>query len=171
MSTPTKRRSLMALGMLLLVVLFGAYFLGLFELKAPSAFIPSAGNATADEADAAAVHTGLDPAEVVQRFYDGWLEYGRFNGSPAASEYYQEGGFFSAAGLARLESQRGPQGWPADPVLCAQDLPEAVTVQSASVDGDSASVLAVTSWDTRLGVDLVQVGGEWLIDSITCLGR
>lgn len=166
MSTPTKRFSVLALG-LLLIVIFGACATGTLEIG-PAAPQEDPGQVSMQETE---ILASFEPGEVVQNFYNDWLDYGRYTGNPLFDEHYKTSSYLSESGIARLEAEKGPQGWLADPVLCAQDLPESVTVESSTVEGDKASVLAVTSWDTRLGVDLVKVDQIWQIDSITCLGR
>ncbi len=56
-----------------------------------------------------------------------------------------------------------------DPFLCAQDIPDSVTVDEATISGDTASVAVHTSFAGHaFQVDLKLVDGQWKISDIIC---
>jgi hypothetical protein len=109
--------------------------------------------------------------DLVKEFYQMWIDYANQTGNPLVDELYKTGDYLTENGIARLEANKTADGWMADPVMCAQDVPQSVEVEASSVDGERANVRMLTAWGTRLGIDLVQVKGIWKIEAITCLGR
>jgi hypothetical protein len=54
------------------------------------------------------------------------------------------------------------------PILCAQTIPETVTVGEATISGDTADVLVSTSFGTKFTVALVMWDGKWRMCDIGC---
>jgi hypothetical protein len=107
-----------------------------------------------------------NPSQVIKAFYEAWISHPE---NPLAAEYYKTSGAFTPAGIANLESNKFDGMWMADPVLCAQDTPNSIEVSEAQINGSSASVHVITSFGTKIGVDLVQDGGLWKINALSCL--
>jgi hypothetical protein len=59
---------------------------------------------------------------------------------------------------------------PADPVVCAQDIPSAFEVREVALDGDRAAITVRTNLGTQISVALEQVNGAWRISQVRCLG-
>lgn len=122
----------------------------------------------------------LTPEDVAHSFYTrhlGWLVPGSESFvNPMVAKTYQHDPLLTEeyvaeidALLAAWEAEFG--GYMADPFLCAQDVPTGFTVEEArySDDGQNADVVVRTSFANHaLTLDVVQRGGEWLIDGITC---
>jgi hypothetical protein len=148
--------------------LFKAFMMLAFLLVACQ---PAPGSPAVEPGSSPEASEFAGPEDLVAGLYSAWLEYARLTGNPLVDEVYKSGGYFTPGGIARLEANKTASGWAADPVLCAQDIPENVSVESSEITGDSAAVRVVTSWGTKMGLDLIRVEGNWKIDAITCLGR
>jgi hypothetical protein len=106
------------------------------------------------------------PAEqVVQEFYD-W--YSTYPGNPIVSGAYQEHPAVGESLVKTIEEAR-KDGLMADPIICAQDIPDSFTVWEAVVDGSTARVHVLSSWaGHELDVELQPSGGEWVINRVIC---
>jgi hypothetical protein len=102
------------------------------------------------------------PEQVVQQFYNWYLDE-----RESAPKDARQSGVLTADLSGRIEASR-LSGEPVN-FVCAQDFPENVTVGSASLEGDQASVPVETSWGGRLEIRLLASEGEWLIDEVQCL--
>lgn len=109
------------------------------------------------------------PAEqVVQEFYDWYISY---PGHPIVSGAYAEHALVGEDLVNTVEKDR-EDGLIADPILCAQDIPNSVTAGEAVVDGSTARVHVTTSWEGHeLDVELQAVDGEWKISKVICKAR
>jgi hypothetical protein len=109
----------------------------------------------------------MAPDEVVESFYNWLLEY---PGNPISSGDYQSSPFLTAEYLDQIEQElSGNRPGGVDPFLCAQDVPEKVSVQPAVLDDSQASVRVFTSFEGHsFIVRLAQKEREWKITGITC---
>ncbi len=120
------------------------------------------------------------PEEVVQAFYDWYLAYFRdpvtheFR-NPIGEAVYRTSVYLSADFVQRLDdliaSNQDKYGFmPADPFICAQDIPEYIQVEDTTVvSGREAHFVVGSSFPNHhFTVDLLQIDGEWRIDDIHC---
>ena len=91
-------------------------------------------------------------------------------GNPLVDGTYKERAELSPNFVGSLDAMvSDPVGMPADPLLCAQDVPESFETGEATVAGDSATVPVTTSFSGHgFTVVLVQSDGAWLIDGVDC---
>jgi len=117
---------------------------------------------------------GAAPEQVVESFYDWYLGY---PGNALADGAYRSGGPLTEEFVEKVDAivasfDRG--GY--DPFLCAQDFPEDLVIDRATVSGNQARVIVHQSWNdgTEYGVvrsvavELQQIGGWWMITDIIC---
>lgn len=134
------------LGTLVVVVVVGA---------AAPAVLPRLGSA----------ETVATPAARVQAFYDWYIDLPmeEIRDGYANTEFVTEGF------IEKVETIRATfDGGGYDVVLQAQDIPTSVTVTAETVTGDRATVELSTSFEGhRLQVELVKVGGKWMIDDVS----
>ncbi|MGD9029403.1 MAG: DUF3828 domain-containing protein [Anaerolineae bacterium] len=114
------------------------------------------------------------PEEVVESFYDWYLQYpGNViaDGAHRSSQYLTEGFVEKVdAGVASFEKG----GY--DPFLCAQDVPGDLIVGEAEVSGNQARVTVQEVWNPgtefefvkEVVVELEMMGGGWTIANIIC---
>jgi hypothetical protein len=108
----------------------------------------------------------LSPEEVVEGFYNWYLEYpgnptqGAYRSSPFLTEALMDRTAQTVAGFVM-------GGF--DPFLCAQDSPEKIYVDAAEISGDSARIKVTSSFQGHeFRVQLIQEDGEWKIDQVLC---
>ena len=101
---------------------------------------------------------------IVQGFYDDYLGY---PGNPLVSRAYQQSRFLAQDFVEELDALLD-KGIMYDPVLCAQDRPDNITAQPATVDGQTATVEVGTSFGTTIQVELGVFDKEWKITAIKC---
>ena len=118
---------------------------------------------------------GAAAEAVVEDFYTWYLDYigdrasGEFR-NPLVDGAYRESEHLDPAFIESVDEllasfDRG--GY--DPFLCAQDIPEEITVGEAEVDGDSALVPVETSFAGHtFEVALSLLDGQWKIADIAC---
>jgi hypothetical protein len=104
------------------------------------------------------------PEEVVQGFYNWYL---RYEGHVLVDCAHRTNTDLSESYVAQLDEMID-RGIRADPILCAQDIPNSVNVGEATISGSRASVPVTTSFGTKLAVDLNLVEGAWFIQNIRC---
>jgi hypothetical protein len=104
------------------------------------------------------------PDQTVRDFYDWYLSY---EGNPLAEKAYRVNAMLSEDFIRQLDEQTTGE-LIADPLLCAQDVPESVTVSSAEISGPSARVEVQTSAGNRFGVGLVLDENIWKIVEVSC---
>jgi hypothetical protein len=122
----------------------------------------------------------LNPTDVVQAFYEWYLEYtkadsdGNFRNA-LVDRAYQNSPYLADTFKAKLDQRE--QGY--DPLLCAQDIPTSITtdgffIEKISPIGEArqASVVIRTSFPGHIFmVDLGRPGGskdDWKITGVTC---
>lgn len=115
-----------------------------------------------------------DATAVVEGFYAEYLGYigqGRASGefrNPMVNRAYREMPGLAPAFVEELDALV-EKGLMADPILCAQDVPEFVEVASVKEEGSRAVVTLSDSFPSHmLTVDLDRSGAEWLITGIRC---
>ena len=125
-------------------------------------------------ASQAASRARLTPAEVVESFYAEYLagakDVGEARSDPLADASYRSSAHLAPEFVQKVDAliasfDRG--GY--DPFLCAQDIPETVTVADAKVSSDQATVTMKTSFAGHsLMVQLELAAGQWQIIDISC---
>lgn len=107
------------------------------------------------------------PAQVVADFYNWYLDYAQTR-NPLVDHAYRGRPELSAAFIATLD--RATSGTlQADPVLCAQNVPEKVTPGAATVTGDTAILAMTSSFEGhRWSVLMDRATGPWLISDVRC---
>ncbi|MHB1296279.1 MAG: DUF3828 domain-containing protein [Anaerolineae bacterium] len=132
--------------------------------------------------DAAAPQTqaaeGVAADTFVNEFYAwyvGYLQSGSDGPrSPLRDGAYKEVGYFSPAYTARLEEILADEDLRADPILCAQDIPESLSVVDMHRGETGAMVLIVASSfeGHRIEVTLIEGGAKgWQIDDIRSVSK
>ncbi len=108
------------------------------------------------------------PVQIVNDFYAWYLDYARTQGNPLINKAYHTNAVLSDGFVQKVdgivEAQAG-----FDPILCAQDIPEHVTVEEAVTTGDIARAIVQTSFEGhRFTVALQQTEGQWTISDVSC---
>ena len=123
--------------------------------------------------------TPAAPAEVVQAFYNWYLDFmsDRSSGdfiNPPVGGLYRDSEYLSADFIAQVDADLANMGelGGADPILLAQDIPVRVEVQEANVSAGEATVVLLRYWGgnpdpSPMVVHLRQENGRWLINNIT----
>ncbi len=129
--------------------------------------IPTASTTTPESPAAAS------PAEQVSQFYNDWISY---PGNPLQGQRYDNPDRLTAEFIQRLDDTLAQSNLPADPILCAQNVPTRIEIGDTTTDADTASVIVQTIWATgpdsatiqNVPVELVQQDGRWLITDVVC---
>jgi hypothetical protein len=122
--------------------------------------------------------TEVPPEKVVEDYYNWYLDYigDRFSGemrNPLIDKAYRDSDYLSEAFVQKVDGilasfENQPAGG-YDPFLCAQDIPESITVDEAQVSGNEASANVETSFAGHsFSVDLEKVDGQWRITDVNC---
>ncbi|MBN1890944.1 MAG: DUF3828 domain-containing protein [Thermoflexales bacterium] len=116
--------------------------------------------------------SGKSPEQVTEAFYNWYIRYA----SPAAGRNplvdgaYKRTAYMTDRLVTSIEQTLASfdkGGY--DPILCAQDIPQNISVSRASVAGASASLTLNTSFSGHsFQVNLAQVEGQWKLDEIVC---
>jgi hypothetical protein len=108
----------------------------------------------------------LSPEEVVEGFYNWYLEY---PGNPNQGAY-RESPFLTVSLMDKTaETVAGFQMGGYDPFLCAQDSPDKIFVDRAEISGGTATIRVTSSFQGHeFRVQLVQEDGEWKMDQVQC---
>ena len=132
-------------------------------------------SATGCNSEPASASTEVPPEAVVQSYYDWYLSYigDRFSDNfrnPLVDRAYRDSEQLSPAFVEKIDALLDSfNGAGYDPFLCAQDIPTRITVQEATVTGDSASTVVNTDFfNHQFGVYLLKVDGAWKISDIVC---
>jgi hypothetical protein len=122
------------------------------------------------------------PAEVVQVFYDWYLDYIGDRASenfrnPLVDRAYHQSPLLTDDFKNHLDEVLDQEvaefgGYMADPILCAQDIPQSIMVDVTRMnsEGVASSVVSTSFSNHLISVDLRQEGESWLIRNITCPG-
>jgi hypothetical protein len=108
------------------------------------------------------LYPSMTPEKVTESFYNWYISYRAAGGN---LEVYKTSEYVSNELIRKLE---GVVGY--DPVLCAQNIPESVTVGKATVSEGNASVAVTESFigTPSLKVDLKLLNNKWRITDIIC---
>jgi LysM repeat protein len=110
---------------------------------------------------------GTRPEQVVESFYSWYLEYAQTR-NPLVNRAYRADVRLTPAFIERVDRMVAV-GLVVDPFLCAQDVPERITIGNVQVSGNQATVAVNTSFAGHsFVVNLVQVDGRWMIDGVMC---
>ncbi len=121
------------------------------------------------------------PEAVVDAFYSWYLDYAHHKGNPIVEGVYHGSEYLSEACVQKVDNVIASFDGPGhDPFLCAQDIPDIVTVEDAVVEGMSATVTAHGVWnagtesefknDIYLTLRQVDNGG-WEITDVECKAK
>ncbi|HYF96084.1 MAG TPA: hypothetical protein VD969_28055 [Symbiobacteriaceae bacterium] len=118
---------------------------------------------------------GLTPEQLVKGFYDRHAGYHSptdrsLSGNRLVDKSYRSSGYLAPEYVAALDELLSGE-FPADPILCAQAIPEKITLGKAKIIGDEASVIVNTHWANGmrdLSVLLRKLDGAWKITKVTC---
>jgi hypothetical protein len=115
------------------------------------------------------------PSQVVEMFYDWYLNY---IGDPSTNDFqnplingaYRDSRYLTKDFINQIDRQLDSGNFfQADPFLCAQDIPEDISVLSAYHTDDHARVLVESNFHRHyFTVDLNKKWGQWKISNITC---
>ncbi len=113
------------------------------------------------------------PDQVVEGYYRWYLDYARGTGNPLVDRAYRDSDYLTARLVEKVDGILDAlEGGGYDPFLCAQDIPESLTVEPVAGTETEASVLVRTSFEGHtFTVALVLVDGRWLIDDVHCGGQ
>jgi hypothetical protein len=122
-----------------------------------------------------AVAGAAGPEAVVEEYYAWYLDYigdrasGEFR-NPLVDRAYRDSELLTPAFVVSVDELLESFDRSAyDPFLCAQDIPESISVSEATVSGEEASVVVETSFAGHsFEVELEMMGGEWLISDVVC---
>ncbi|MBN1122411.1 MAG: DUF3828 domain-containing protein [Anaerolineae bacterium] len=115
------------------------------------------------------------PEETVEAFYGWYFDYigdfesGEFR-NPMVDGVYHDSEYLTARFVTQVDELIASFEFGAyDPFLCAQAIPESLSVADAEIDGSYASVTVTSSFPNhRMLLLLVEEEGRWLIDDIQC---
>lgn len=128
-----------------------------------------------DEVRCAPPAASASPEEVVEGFYGSYIGYAMTQGNPLVDRFYRDSDYLSPAFVAKVDGILDG-GARYDPILCAQDVPAAYTVDPAEVQGEEAEVRFHGTWNAgteyessnEVIVLLRLIEGAWKIDGIIC---
>ena len=115
----------------------------------------------------------MGPEAVVEAFYTDYLGYIGEPGTesfrnPLVDGFYRESEYLTVSFRDHVDELLS-EGIPADPFLCAQDIPTRMDVDGVFYSEEGASVVVRTSLNQQVfTVNTRQTDGAWLISSITC---
>lgn len=129
--------------------------------------------------DAVTCGETVTPAGVVNRFYQQYVSYGRYDEAagiarnPLQDGAYRNTGLLSASLVADLDTLVAAGDLGTDPLLCAQDLPAGVNADLIRADEETALVALRQYYSGMVNprtitVALVQEDGGWRIDEVRC---
>ena len=121
---------------------------------------------------------GASSPEKIVRGYYGWYldnlghdsEKDEFR-NPLQDNSYQKQGALSQEFIERIEEMKA-DGLSADPLLCAQDLPQSFSISSVDLSpmGEEARVTVQTGFEEHeFQVYLQKLAGEWKIAGVICM--
>ncbi len=110
-----------------------------------------------------------NPALTVQAFYTWYLDYSE-TGNPMADEAYRSSEYLTEAFVQKVDEILASfEGGGYDPFLCAQDVPQDISVAEMNVSGDEAQVKVQTSFEGHsFDVVLQREGEQWKIADVIC---
>lgn len=117
------------------------------------------------------------PEKVVSGYYGWYLDHLGYNAetdefrNPLQDGSYQKQGALSQEFIERIEEMKA-EGLPADPILCAQDVPQSFSISSVDLSpmGEEARVTVETSFEGHeFQVYLQKLAGEWKIAGVICM--
>jgi len=107
------------------------------------------------------------PERVVESFFQWYLAYpdnALVDGAYRSNEYLTEAFVQRVGGIIASFDKGGY-----DPFLCAQDVPESVTLEEAVVSGDTARIAVHTSFPGHAFIVALQrVDGQWRMGDVLC---
>ena len=117
------------------------------------------------------------PEKVVDAYYIWYLDYIGDPGSndfrnPMGDRAYRDSEYLSPSFVGHVDEMLSADTpIPADPFLCAQDIPAELSVDAVFTTGETASVVVRSSFAGHvLTVDTQKVDNRWVITNITCGG-
>ncbi|MGD2057391.1 MAG: DUF3828 domain-containing protein [Anaerolineales bacterium] len=125
----------------------------------------------------ASAQPAQSPEKVVSDFYAWYLENLGYDAetdefrNPLQDGSYQDQGALSSEFIERIEEMK-TDGLPADPLLCAQDVPQSFSIKQVDLSpmGEEARVSVETSFEGHeFQVYLQKLAGEWKIAGVICM--
>jgi hypothetical protein len=113
---------------------------------------------------ASAQAPAVSPDQVVSDFYDWYLDRSVGGIRDIHESVHLTGDLISRYDEAMQSG--GPGGGIS--LVCAQDFPDEIVINSTEISGSSASVIAHTSFGSTLELTLKIDGGDWKIDNVQC---
>lgn len=115
------------------------------------------------------------PRQVVESFYGWYLDYsaadpetGEFN-NPLVDGAYQDRVELAPEMIAQVDAALQSGSLPADPFLCAQDLPTSISVTEEEVASDEALISVESSFEGHtFKIRLSLIEGDWKISQVMC---
>jgi hypothetical protein len=110
------------------------------------------------------------PEGSVNAFYSWYLWYAKYIGNPLIEKAYHGNEYLSEGFVEKIDemSESFDQGV-YDPFICAQDVPESISVGNMDVAGNTAQVSVSTSFENhQFTVLLWKVNDRWEITDVAC---
>lgn len=110
------------------------------------------------------------PDGSVNAFYSWYLWYAKNIGNPLIDEAYHGNEYLSEGFVQKIDEmiESFDQGG-YDPFICAQDIPDSISVGSMDVAGDTVQVSVSTSFENhQFNVLLWEVNDRWVITDVVC---
>jgi hypothetical protein len=115
------------------------------------------------------------PEDVVSSYYDWYLSYccdvaAQMTRSPLVDGAYHGSDYLTENFKTEVDLLLASfEGYGYDPFLCAQDIPDSITLETVDISGDEATVVAHGSWEGHEMLVLLKlVDREWKIDDVIC---
>lgn len=116
-------------------------------------------------------------SRVVEAFYRQYIDFALQRDNPLVSGAYQVMPYLSDEVVARIDTMIAEGQLFADPILCAQDIPQDFGLRDAEVVGSRAEVTFISLWPRGpnetweapgVQVHLTKVDGSWQISEFVC---
>ncbi|MFP3897642.1 MAG: DUF3828 domain-containing protein [Anaerolineales bacterium] len=111
------------------------------------------------------------PEAVVEAFYSWYLDYSSETGNPMVDEAYKSSEYLTDAFVQEVDELLASfEGGGYDPFLCAQDVPQEISVVEMNFSGDHEAQVGVqTSFEGHsFDVLLQREGDQWKIADVIC---
>lgn len=107
----------------------------------------------------------MTPEEVVESFYNWYLEY---PGSPLTGGQYADSPYLAPSFIEKVDQiVASSKGNGDDPFLLSKERPNIVQVSRADIEGEKAHITVTTEFpDQVLHISLEKIDGNWMISDI-----
>jgi hypothetical protein len=116
-------------------------------------------------------------SRVVEAFYRQYIDFALERDNPLVGGAYQMMPYLSDEVIAQIDTMIAEGQLAADPILCAQDVPDSFGLRDAEVIGSRAEVTFISLWPAGpdetveapgVQVNLNKVDGNWQISEFVC---